>query len=177
MKKLNLILLSLAVFALASCIKEDLPPKGTVTGFAPVYIEKSEAFTTGVGNPRVISYPGKMYLLGSFVFLTDIGNGVHIIDNSDPTKPKKIRFISIPGVNDVAVKSSVLYADNLMDLVAFDISDFNNITMVKRIKDVYPLENQMYPDFATGYFECADTSKGYIIRWELRELDKPKCFR
>jgi hypothetical protein len=177
MNKILTVFILSALIGLGSCMDDDQMPNGDITGYAPVYIAKTNAFATSVGGPQVLTEPGKLFLQGSYVFITDIGRGVHIVDNSNPSNPQKIKFISIPGVRDVAVKSSVMFADNLTDLVAFDISDINNVTLSHRIKDIYPLANQLYPDFATGYFECADTTKGYVIRWEKKILLDPKCYR
>lgn len=46
-------------------------------------------------------------------------------------------FISIAGNVDLAVNGNILYADNYVDLLAFDLSNINNIKMVKRIEDVF----------------------------------------
>lgn len=177
MNKILTLLMFSALIMLGSCVDDDQMPNGDITGHSPVYIAKGSAFITSVGSPQVIAEPGKLFLQGSYVFITDIGRGVHIVNNSDPAHPQKVKFISIPGVRDVAVKSSVMFADNLTDLVAFDISDINNVTFSHRIKNIYPLANQLYPDFATGYFECVDTSKGYVVRWEKKILLDPKCYR
>jgi len=170
-----LIPIIMAVF-FASCTKE--PEKTTyVEGYKPVYISKVKAYEVKAESPTTFSQPGKMFLYQNFIYVTDLGNGVHIIDNSNPANPKKVAFIAIPGVVDAAVKNGVLFADNFTDLVAFDVSDVTNIHYKNRVKDIYPLENQMYPNFATGYFECADTTKGYVLRWEKTMLTSPKCFR
>jgi len=178
MKRLILpVLLPMLVMVfMASCTKE--PVKTTyVEGYKPVYISKTNAYKVKAENPTTFSYPGKMFLYQNYIYVTDLGYGVHIIDNSNPSKPKKVAFISIPGVVDAAVKNGVLYADNFTDLVAFDVSDVSNIQYKNRVKDLYPLENQLYPNFATGYFECADTTKGYVLRWEKATLESPKCYR
>jgi hypothetical protein len=80
-------------------------------------------------------------------------------------------------VVDVAVKGHTLFADNITDLVALDISDVNNIQLSKRIKDVYPITNQLYPTGYSGYFECADTTKGFIVGWIEADLIEPQCYR
>lgn len=160
-----------------SCIKFDEPKTGLQQGWVPIYISKNIAFTTSVGGPETLVKAGKMYLYNQYIFVTDQGRGVHIINNSDPNIPVKLAFISIPGVHDVAVKGSNLYADNFTDLLTFDISNVNSISLTKRLKDIYPIDNQLYPEFASGYFECADTTKGYIIRWEKAMIENPKCYR
>ena len=64
--------------------------------------------------------------------------GIHIIDNSVPESPVNLRFIEIPGCLDMAVKGSVVYADNAVDMVCIDVSDINAIREVKRIKGAFP---------------------------------------
>jgi hypothetical protein len=130
-----------------------------------------------VEGPRSFADPGKMFLYQNFIYVTDYGTGVHVIDNSDPANPTKVAFVVIPGVVDAAVKSGIMYADNFKDIVAFDVKNVSNITFTKRVKDVYPLTNQFYPEFASGYFECVDTTKGYVLRWEKTILNSPKCYR
>lgn len=170
---------SLFLFSLfiSSCIESDDYNVGEIEGYAPVYISRDKAFSTSVKAPQSIDSPGKMYLYNNFIYVSDRGKGVHIIDNSIPTSPVKLKFIEIPGVNDVVVKNGILYADNLTDLVAFDISDLANINLTKRVKNVYPTSIQLYPDFATGYFECVDTNLGYVTNWVKKTLKNPKCYR
>jgi hypothetical protein len=176
MKNLKLIAILLpAALALASCSEPDNP--GSRTGMKPVYISKAQAYTITIESPRTMDNPGKIYIMGSYLFIVERSEGVHVIDNSNPSSPVKLKFIGIPGVIDVAVKGHTLYADNITDLLTLDISDVNNITLDKRIKDVYPVVNQMYPAEYTGYFECADTSKGLVIGWEEGQIPSPKCYR
>lgn len=174
MKKIIIPILMLVV--LASCIKPN-NNESVVEGYKPVYISKDNAFKIAAQSPASFVNPGKMFLYQNYIFITDNGEGVHILDNSDPSNPKKIAFVSIPGVVDAAVKNGVLFADNFTDIVSIDISDMNNISLKKRIKNVYSMENQLYPAFATGYFECADTTKGYVLRWEKTNITNPKCYR
>ena len=161
---------------MASCMKFSNGSQD-VEGWKPVYISKDKAFVVTAEGPRDFASPGKMFLYQNLIFVTDNGEGVHIIDNTDPAKPKKVAFVSIPGVVDAAVKDGILFADNFTDLVAVDVRDVNNITFAKRVKDVYPIENQLYPEYATGYFECVDTTKGYVQRWVKTTLHNPKCYR
>jgi hypothetical protein len=83
----------------------------------------------------------------------------------------------IPGNNDIAIKDDILYADNTSDLVSIDISNIDSVFVTKRIPNIYPLESQRYPNFVRGYFECVDTTLGYVISWEKGMLQDPKCYR
>lgn len=87
--------------------------------------------------PEEIHYPGKIYLLGNYLFVNEIGEGIHIINNSDPSAPQKVGFINIPGNHDMAAKGSVLYADSYIDLLAIDISNLTDIKILKRMEGVF----------------------------------------
>ncbi|MCF8299108.1 MAG: hypothetical protein K9J13_16285 [Saprospiraceae bacterium] len=175
MKKL--IIIFFASVLLFGCTKNNGNSGFTGEGYKPVYISKDEAFTIQAKSPTDLISPGKMYLYNNEIYITDKGLGVHIINNANPAVPKKVKFISIPGVKDVVVKNGVLYADNMTDLIALDISDLSNITLKKRIKDIYPIEDQFYPETVGGYFECVDPSKGYVLRWEKTQIVNAKCYR
>ncbi|RYZ92074.1 MAG: hypothetical protein EOP47_30710, partial [Sphingobacteriaceae bacterium] len=72
-----------------------------------------------------------------YIFINELKKGLHIIDNSNPQKPENIAFLKIPGVIDIAVKDNILYADNYMDMVTFDISDPKAIKLTGRVKEVF----------------------------------------
>ncbi|MDD3877862.1 MAG: hypothetical protein PHT69_14670 [Bacteroidales bacterium] len=148
-----------------------------VDGYKPVYISKSILYSISSSTPLPIINPGKIYLYGAMVFINERGRGVHVINNSNPYSPLNIRFINIPGNYDIAINGNMLYADNATDLVTLDISNLDDIQIVSRIPNIYEPYKQMYPDFYNGYFECVDTSLGYVIAWEKSQLTNPKCFR
>jgi hypothetical protein len=182
MKHWKTLLALLAVLTLAwSCTDWSdgwtKPPKD-VKGYKPVYISRTEAYIVGAQAPQNLAKPGKIYIYGGKLLIVEKLKGIHIFDNSDPANPVNLAFISVPGVNDVSVSSGVLYADNVDDLVAFDIKDMANITLVKRIKGQFPNGILMYPEQANGqYFECVDTTKGIVVDWEYTTLNNPKCYR
>ncbi|MDD2346168.1 MAG: hypothetical protein PHY85_08485, partial [Bacteroidales bacterium] len=103
--------------------------------------------------------------------------GIHVINNSNPESPQNIKFISIPGNYDISIRNNILYADNAKDLVSIDITNLDSVSVKSRIQNVYNEVKQMYPDFATGYFECVDPSKGFVIGWTKTNLVNPKCRR
>jgi hypothetical protein len=149
-----------------------------VDGYRPVYVPKEEAKVIKVLPPRDVITQGKIYVKDNYIFVDDVNQGIHVIDNSDPRHPQKIAFIQIYGNHDIAVKGNTLYADNMDDLVAIDISDMQSPTLVKRVEGVYKMPNQHFPEdlpFQT-YFECPDPSKGLIVGWIPAELENPKCY-
>ena len=95
-------------------------------------LEQSVSFQSGA---RAIENPGKIYYKAPYIYMNERYKGVHIINNSDPQNPVNESFIVAPGCIDMAVKGSILYMDNAVDLVAFDLSSKQ---VSKRIRDVFP---------------------------------------
>ncbi|GGD66431.1 hypothetical protein GCM10011514_33020 [Emticicia aquatilis] len=87
--------------------------------------------------PQDLKNPGKIYVKDNYIFVNEIKKGIHIIDNTNPQQPQNIAFLKIPGVIDMAVKENTLYADNYMDIVAFDITNPKAIKETGRVKDVF----------------------------------------
>lgn len=133
--------------------------------YDPVY-ETTEALRSQVEfiAPEQIHLPGKIYLLGQYLFINEVGKGIHVIDNIDPSRPLPIGFINIPGNYDLAGKGQYLYADSYVDLLVFDISDINEIREVNRVGGVF--ENY-YNTF--GYL---DTSAGILVEYEERLVEE-----
>jgi hypothetical protein len=149
----------------------------TTLGYKPVYAPSSEAKVIKLLEPREIFSQGKIYIKDQYIFIGDVGTGVHVIDNSDPHHPQKIAFIQIYGNHDIAIKDNIMYADNLDDLVALDLTNLQSITVTKRIAGVYKMPNQHYPeDVEYGtWFECADPDQGIVVEWLAAEIEDPDC--
>lgn len=90
--------------------------------YEPVYMTRTELEASVKFAPaRSLVNPGKIYVQANRFFICEPYKGVHVIDNSNPTQPSAIDFIVIPGCVDIAVRGSILYADNAVDLVAVDL--------------------------------------------------------
>ena len=132
-------LLIMVAFLLQSCIKDTCEKQEQYTYYAPVYKTKA-AVKAGIksGTPTSIINPGKIFIIGKYIFLNEIDKGIHVIDNSNPSSPQNISFINIPGNEDIAVTGSILYADVFTDMVALNITDPTNILVNKFIEGVFP---------------------------------------
>jgi hypothetical protein len=78
---------------------------------------------------------GKIYYKHPYLFVNEKYKGVHIIDNTDPAHPVKKGFITAPGCLDMAVKDKIIYLDNAIDLVSFDL---NTMSEISRELNVFP---------------------------------------
>ncbi len=160
---------------------DDLEPVeavGEVDGLKPIYAPFSGLKTYPQVEAQPIVNLGKIYYKAPYIFVNESARGVHIIDNANPNSPQKISFLTIPGNNDIAIKDNFLYADNLRDMVIFDISDINDIKFVNRVLDINPNEEDIiFPPGFTGWFECVDEGKGEVVGWEATVLVNPTCFK
>ncbi len=172
----KIICLFFAVGFLTSCLtttSDDF----TTDGLKPIYFSGADWKDVKTSEARSLQNLGKIYYKDQIIYVSEVGKGIHVIDNSDSRNPQPIKFIEVPGAKDIAIKGNILYADNYLDLVALDISDFANIQLVKRVENLYPENQTYYPSDYSGYFECADPDKGLVIGWEEAELKNPGCQR
>ena len=102
-----------------------------------ISIEKIRAINTTAEAPRKMKIPGKIYIYEDYLFINEVNEGIHIVDNKNPSSPVFLSFINIPGNVDLSINSNILYADSYVDLIAFDISNPRAIKQTKRLKDVF----------------------------------------
>ncbi|GAA0879656.1 hypothetical protein GCM10009119_26250 [Algoriphagus jejuensis] len=128
----------LPMMAFFSC-QDEINTTHTFRTMMPVYLEMSDirARTISVEPAQELDNPGKIYIYGNYLLINEPTEGIHILDNTNPSNPINKSFIPIEGNVDLAVNSNILYADNYVDLLAFDISDINNIRLVNRVEDVF----------------------------------------
>jgi hypothetical protein len=151
------LLLGLSVL-LESC-SDKCETTTAYTYYAPVYTSLSEIRNSvSQENFKPIETIGKIYFKDGWIFLNQPGEGIHIIDNRNPTTPVNKTFISIPGNYDLAIKGNTLYADSYIDLVLLDVSDLNAIHEIKRMENVFSNYNSL------GF--SVDANKGMVTDWE-----------
>jgi hypothetical protein len=106
-------------------------------GYAPVFMSREtlEKSVMYIAGNREMIHTGKIYYRSPYIFVNERYKGVHVINNTDPAHPVNEGFILAPGCIDMAVKGNILYLDNAVDLVSFDL-DSKQVT--KRIRNVFP---------------------------------------
>ena len=131
--------------------------------YSPVFMKRSdlEQSVSFQAGARAIENPGKIYYKAPYIYINDRYQGVHIINNSDPENPVSESFIVAPGCIDMAVKGTILYLDNAVDLVAFDLSSKQ---VSKRIRNVFP--EPISPDNEYYYFR-GDRNDFVLVGWKL----------
>ncbi len=158
------------VLLLSGCLKDKIRKTYQIT--TPVYETLTKLRESIKSQPAVaITAPGKITVAGKYIFLAEPGKGIHVIDNSDPSAPRNVSFINIPGNEDIAILGSALYADSYGDLVTFDISDPLAVTAKNFATNIFPDHNNYYYP-SMGYL--TDTSHNadsinVIVGWKVRD--------
>lgn len=146
MRKLCLIILVLTI--LQSCClngdcEDDRVDEPIVSSiYEPVILDRA-TFENSVTlqEPKTIINSGKIYVIGSLLFVNEVNEGFHVLDNQDPTNPIQIAFINAPGATDIAIKGNVYYINQAVDLVAVTYDkEAASLLVTKRITNVFPVK-------------------------------------
>lgn len=171
------LMLAVIVMIFYSCTPNDsFQPKAQI-GYSPVYASPEEIALIKLEPAQNTQFAGKIYAFRNYIFQNELNKGIHIINNTNRNQPHKDGFLKVPFSTEIAIKGNFLYTNNVDDLVVFDISDIANPRLVKRIENVFATIDQQYPPVHNTVFECPDPSKGIVVRWERKEISKPKCRR
>jgi hypothetical protein len=159
---LSIFSLVFVIILLGSCVKDTCKQTYTYSYYIPVYKTTAEV-KAGIksSTAREVENPGKIVLLGNYIFLNEVDKGIHVIDNRNPALPRNAAFISIPGNMDLAIKGNILYADLYTDLVTLDISDPLNVVVKKYDEGVFP-----FRAYGNGFYN--DSTK-IITDWIKRD--------
>ncbi|MDI3320192.1 LVIVD repeat-containing protein [Pinibacter soli] len=155
---------TLLTFLLSGCFKDNC--SRTYTYYIPVYKTIEQVRAEMKSNPaKDVEIPGKIYMYGNYIFLNDLNKGIHIYDNSNPSSPRNVAFISIPGNVDMVVKGNILYADSYSDLVAMDITNPLEAKALNFTDNVFPAyrNNIMYDSFVISGV------KNVVVDWTKRD--------
>lgn len=168
MNKIKILLTALVSSVLFnSCIKDSVKHHYKIK--VPVYALKADVYNNIHSNaPQSISNPGKMFLLGNSLYVTEKNKGIHILDNSNPAQPVPQAFIPIPMNEDVAVKDQVLYADCGADMLLLDVSNPSSVSLIKYIPNAFPSKQ-----YQLGYF--VDSTR-VIVDWIIKDTIADETF-
>ena len=154
MKKV-ILLLAVASLIVTACP----PPYMHEETYYPVFMSREilEISVKYVEGERDMIETGKIYYREPYIFVNERYKGVHVINSTDPANPIKEGFIVAPGCLDMAVKGNIMYLDNAVDLVSFDL---NTKQITKRLKNVFP---EPLPPDDLFYYDIYNRPEGYVI--------------
>ena len=167
MRSLYLTLLGLTLL-LSGCpnpIEEpDLRPT-----YRPLLMSRDQLEKAVAGlPPQALHQPGKIFRDSRYLYVNELYQGIHIFDNIDPAKPVAVGFVRIPGNVDMAVRGTLLYADNGPDLLTLDISDPAHAQLVSRTRDALPelLTPVLNSKMPEEYLATNRPADAIVVGWE-----------
>lgn len=150
----------LLLLSLTGCLKDSCESTQVFYQYVPVYMSEADLRAgLELTAPRPMENTGKIYVYQHYLLINELDEGIHIIDNSDPSHPAPVSFLSIPGNVDMAVYGDMLYADSYVDLVTIDISDPATPRLASRNQNVFPGLGR-------------DPIQGVVIRYEPTEVTR-----
>lgn len=158
----SMILASIFILCSASYYYYDEWSDHKYGEYIPVFMKKSDLKNSVSYSPgkRDLVMPGKIYYRDSYIFVNEKYKGVHIINNTNPTSPIGEGFIIAPGCIDMAVKGDIIYLDNSVDLVAFDLTTKQ---VTKRIENIFPEPSSP----TNSVYHGARPSDSVIVGWDV----------
>lgn len=164
MKKTTIKLAALCclIVSMSACLKDTATRTFSYKLYRPIY-KTTDEVRANIKNiaPQPITTSGKMYILNNYIYLSELGKGIHVINNSNPASPVNEAYISIPGCEDMAAYGNTLYADCYTDMMVIDISNPKNITLKRTVANLFP-DRQ----FVLGY--QMDSGK-VVYEWEIKD--------
>ncbi len=171
MKTPNLLFFLLLAFTFESCCfygscddDFDDDPQA-FSEYEPVFLSRAELEqSVRLKDPVQIINSGKIYVKDNLLFVSEVREGFHVFDNSNPENPIKIKYIEVPGSTDLAIRENVLYINQATDLIAARFNfDANTLSVTKRVENTFP--ELPSPD---GYYAYDIPATSIVIDWKLK---------
>ena len=179
----NIVLILLLMPFLTSCWefgrRAEIP--GKAVGYKPTYSNDPSLLNITVEAPKAVKNAGKIYVLGNIIFQNEVGQGIHVLDKTDPNQLKNIGFINIRGNTEISIKETFLYANSYNDLVVVDLSDWKNPVEIKRVKNAFQVGAQTFQPYIpvpekNAYAKCVDPSLGVHTGWTKDTILFSDCY-
>lgn len=167
-------LLPLMLMYLLSACENNFSETVTYPINEPVFMNAAQfrAKVKVTNEARAIKKQGKISFYEGFLFISEPNEGIHIIDNRNPSNPENIGFIELTGNADMAIRDNLLYADSYIDLVWFDITNPQSPQFAGRIDSIFPdalppVDNNYNIDYNMCFGE--KRQPGIIVGWKVTE--------
>lgn len=124
---------------------------------------------------------GKIITYGNYIFINRPLEGIHVVDNSNPSAPVNLHFINIPGSLDMSIIDNHLYTDMFSALVVFNIENVSSPEILEdfTVEDVFYYDPYItLPEVvsdSTIYrnYEPIDNSQGIVTGWSVEIREEP----
>ena len=167
MKQFKPLIFGLLALTLTACDPTEVgePIYQWQSQYEPVIMDRADLEKSiSLIEPQTIKEFGKIYIKDSLLFVNEKYEGIHILDNSDPSNPENLGFIVIPGNIDISISNNIIYADNAVDLVAIKYRE-GGVEVVDRNREVFP--ELSAPDGGSYSYNALNNrpENSVIIKW------------
>jgi hypothetical protein len=141
---------------------DDFPVTFGESQYEPVFMDRS-AFEHSVvlSSPKPVLNAGKIYVIGSYLFINEKNEGFHVFNNQNPSNPLPMHFMETPGATDLAIRENVFFINQATDLIAVEVNlESGGLTVSKRIKETFPI--MLSPD---GFYPQNIPVNNVIVNW------------
>ncbi|MES2411517.1 MAG: hypothetical protein V4535_08760 [Bacteroidota bacterium] len=175
MKKIYLLVVCIFSVLVSSCDSDDSPQDQAKFAVPTLKSLATIRANVSVSSARQTNSDGKIYVAEDYLFYIAKEQGVHVFNNTNPAAPVNIAFINLEGVHDISVKGNYLFADNFVDLLVFDISNIQNITLVRTVQNSIGF-NPVFPDEAEFYdYTVVATGDQILTGFTIELRDRPEA--
>ena len=132
---------------------------------------RDKEIRTSVAQP--IKVQGKICFFNGYLYISEPGEGIHIIDNREPSQPKAVGFVELEGNTDISIRNNKLYADSYIDLLWFDIANPAAPEYADRLENVFEqalpvVDNEFGIDYSMCYSRT-DQNEKIIVGWKVEK--------
>ena len=175
--KLLIISLTIAMFGSRQCSNQGSRYNDKVLGQKPIYSNDASLKQIVADTARNVKNAGKIYAYQNYLLQCEVGEGIHIIDNTNAATAKRIAFIKVIGCNEISIKNNFLYTNSYKDLVTINISNINQPVETQRIANAFNVNGYLPEPPEKGYYECVNLSKGVVIGWSKDSISTYSCYK
>lgn len=154
-----------------------------VAYFVPVYETTSQLTArVSVSDAKDYAEAGKIITYENYILINRPNEGIHVVDNTDPSNPVNLTFINIPGSLDMAIIDDHLYTDMFSELVVFDISDISQPEIKEdfTVSEVFTYNPYEFFDISVASeefdfynYDLVDATQGIVTGWEMEIRKEP----
>ena len=156
----------ISALLVTSCIKQKCTDTLVKYKYTAQYQPMSALRNIQVQAPKAINKAGKIFVKDNYLFIAEIYEGFHVINNTNPANPIKIAFVKVPGIIDIVGNGNFIFVDNYLDLLTFNISNPSAIVLASRTTNALPkrmfnygLADMDSNNVITGFVKTIETTE------------------
>lgn len=139
MKKITYLLIGFLAISLFQCTKDFGTINLTYHKATAIYgdLDEIRSRTPLISPVKEIKDPGKIFVGDNLLLIGEEGEGIHVIDNSEPSQPNHLLFLEIPGNKEFIMKDQVLYAESYYDFLKIDLTNPQQPRIISRLENAF----------------------------------------